>query len=324
MKDETIFAVTDIPIKVFVTPIDKHFLTYNYSTTRGFNPVAANMASLKHMHGTSASTRALDTSDGAPMSPPKEASKLVSVNLNEVLRTGVTLDDTDDADGSDAVERSNGSEVGVIPGSNNSGRDALIVLDDDLAEALYQQMIDDQIFTLRPFQIWKRRQRRFELERRLKQWREDNNIPGGIDNTLFNSPNGAGVKLTFDARNQSLLLQFAPSLLTYHFTLKLHYLFSTIPMLEFLVHAGFSERSRREVPMLARFRVECDRMQEFLVSEILAEDEAEIRAKIIVHLVQMAEAAAQCWSHHLLMLIVQALQCHPVHRLRNTWKFVDR
>jgi hypothetical protein len=95
-------------------------------------------------------------------------------------------------------------------------------------------------------------------------------------------------------------------------------------MLEFLVHAGFSERSRREVPMLARFRVECDRMQEFLVSEILAQDDAETRAKVIVHLVHMAEAAVQCWSHHLLMLIVQALQCHPVHRLKKTWKLVNR
>lgn len=302
--------------------MDKHFLTYNYSKTRGFNPVAANMVSLKH-NGAAYSSRSPNTAQGAAGTPPKDASKLVNVNLNEVIKTGASFESSDDAYGSYTTEQDMYEDRESYDYRNDNSVNALIVPDDDLLSALHQQMADDQNFTLRPLELWKRRQRRFELERRLKQWREDHMIPSGIDHIL-SSPSRVKPKFLRDSHKQSWLLQFTPSLLTYHLTLKLHYLFCTIPMLEFLVHAGFSERSRREVPMLARFRAECDRMQDFLVNEILSEEDTETRAKVIVHLVLMAETAVQCWSHHLLMLIVQALQCHPVHRLKRTWKIVNR
>jgi hypothetical protein len=121
----------------------------------------------------------------------------------------------------------------------------------------------------------------------------------------------------------SVLYIYTPSILAYNLTLKLHYLFCTIPLLEFAVHCGFASRSRSEVPMLARFRAECDRLQEFFVSEILVENDVLPRATIVMNLIQIGEAAAELWSHHLLMLVLQALQCHPVHRLKETWKLVE-
>lgn len=312
----------ELPVKVFVTPIDKQVLTYKYSKTKGFSTVAASMVALKHHFDDS-----------------NRESHTIGVNLVEAMRGYESGGSEDESVSSNDVpykgilvpEESGISPQQVLLSEQHSAtmthrETTAIVVDEELGRELSEQAKEEEKTLVRPFLLWRRRKKRKELQMKLAKWKEKNNIPIGIDTCPgpVEVLKSRAVRGLTPSCKSSVLFAFAPSLLAYNLTLKLHYLYSSIPLLEFAVHAGFSPRSRREVPMLARFRRECDRMQELFVDEVLSESETMSRATLIINLIQIGEAAARMWSHHLMMLVVQALQCHAIHRLKETWKIVER
>ena len=289
-------------VKVVVTPIDKQILTYKYSKSKGFSGVAATMLALKHASG--------DAKTGE--------TNMLGVNLTEAMK-GHESEGSDDED----PDR---NDDGFGPRNSFIGRETAIIVDEELGKELNEQVIQERRTLVRPIALWRRHKKRQLLMKKLEKWKEENNIPQGIDSSrgLVDGVIKASIiRGLLDSCKNSLLFIYSPSLLAYNMTMKLHYLYSTIPLLEFAVHAGFSSRSRRAVPMLARFRRESDRLQELFVDEVLCQEEPISRAALIISIILIGEAAARLWSHHLLMLVVQALQCHSIHRLKDTWKIVE-
>lgn len=283
-----------IPIKVFVTPIDKQILTYKYSKTKGFLGVANSMQVLRHNFAEDDDTKA--------------KANTIGVILSEAMRGYDSCGNSDDDHGDDGSPHrgvtnspidEQSSEVSFGSFSRRkrvdeeshltSKRGAAIVVNEELGRELQLQAIEEKRTLILPYQLFRRRRKRKELERKLQKWKEEHHVPSGIDSARGTTDvlKAHIVRSLSTTCKNSLLFMYSPSLLAYNLTLKLHYLYCTIPLQEFAVHCGFSSRSRQEVPLLARFREECDRMQELFVNEILLETDAMSRATLIMNLIQV-------------------------------------
>jgi hypothetical protein len=285
LQDDDIMSDLDVPVRVFVTPIDKQIMTYRYSSSSGFATVAATMNSLKH---TLLPSRHGSFNESSP------ASNTIGVNLVEVTKGYSSSESEASGDETIPAQHGNGTHApknnhGLVADPRLSFESAAIVVDEELGRELKQQADYEKELLIRPLSLWRRRKRRHELEEKLRIWKEQHNVPDGIGTSRGSSEllKARVIRSLGDSCKSSFLFQYAPSLIAYNLTLKLHYLYSTIPLLEFAVHCGFSVRSRREVPMLARFRSECDKMQELFVSEILCEDDPLARATLIMNLIQV-------------------------------------
>jgi hypothetical protein len=108
-------------------------------------------------------------------------------------------------------------------------------------------------------------------------------------------------------------------------TLRLHYLFSTIPLAELTFDLGFPKHANfgdSKVPHLDRFRLESERIQYILINEILCRDSLEGCAETIIHLIGIADICLLQHSHHVLVLIVMALKSTAVFQLTPAWDIV--
>lgn len=76
--------------------------------------------------------------------------------------------------------------------------------------------------------------------------------------------------------------------------------------------------------MLARFRRECERIQQLLIGEILSFDDAQLRAECVMALLCVAEELLDHGSHHALMIVLSSLESQSIYRLRQTWALVNR
>lgn len=108
-------------------------------------------------------------------------------------------------------------------------------------------------------------------------------------------------------------------------SLRLHYLFSTIPLAELTLDLGFPKYgsfSDSKVPHLDRFRLESERIQYILINEILCRDSLEGCAETIIYLIGIADMCLTQHSHHVLVLIVMALKSTAVFQLTPAWDIV--
>ena len=109
-------------------------------------------------------------------------------------------------------------------------------------------------------------------------------------------------------------------------TMRLHYMFCTIPILEFVVDYVYSydtkTKCRSKTPMLTRFRQESEKLQLIFIGEVLVHPDVSTRAEVIIKMITVAEFLAKMRSHHALMLIVYALHSHAIYRLKSTWAVV--
>jgi len=133
-------------------------------------------------------------------------------------------------------------------------------------------------------------------------------------------------------------------------TLRLHYLYSTIPTNEWVIgfKKGFPPPRRRKrkkkedlkqaqlrrrpfshsakpslTPMLDRFRMESQRLQATFVSFVLEAESDEKRGDVIALLLETAAHLVAMQSFHGLMVINSALLCHSVYRLKNSWLIAE-
>lgn len=121
--------------------------------------------------------------------------------------------------------------------------------------------------------------------------------------------------------SQSLFLSSDEKILANNLTLRFHYLFCTIPMYEFSIDYSYA-KNHKHTPMLNRFRLESEKLQEFVGNQILIQNDLMVRAEIIIHIIRVAEILAKLRSHHVLMMLIFALQSHSIHRLKTTWAVV--
>jgi hypothetical protein len=121
------------------------------------------------------------------------------------------------------------------------------------------------------------------------------------------------------------ILDFSVDQIAEALTLRLHYLFATIPLPEFILDLGFAKTSGSgdsNVPHLDRFRYESERIQVLLISEVLSRDTIEGCAESIMHLICIADACLMHQSHHVLVLIVMALKCTAIFQITPAWDIV--
>jgi hypothetical protein len=121
--------------------------------------------------------------------------------------------------------------------------------------------------------------------------------------------------------SQSLFLSYDDKTIANNLTLRFHYLFCTIPLYEFSIDYSFT-KNHKDTPMLNRFRLESDKLQEFVGNQILLFDDLMVRAEVIIQIIRVAELLARQRSHHVLMMLVFSLQSHSIHRLKTTWAVV--
>ena len=121
--------------------------------------------------------------------------------------------------------------------------------------------------------------------------------------------------------SQSLFLSYDEKIIAKNLTLRFHYLFCTIPLYEFSIDYGFT-KNHPQTPQLNRFRLESEKLQEFIGNQILMFDDLMVRAEVVIQIIRVAEILARQRSHHTLMMLVFALQSHSIHRLKTTWAVV--
>ena len=182
----------------------------------------------------------------------------------------------------------------------------------------------------------------FEIEPTKDRWRPGffmrrigRRLSGGSSPTKASAAKTAGSPA--DPAGQSLalniLLDFEAANIAQTLTLRLHYLFSCIPLSEFIVNPGFSydNETRNDynnvhasTPFLHRLRRESERIQALLVSEVLSLTETGTRAEAMTQLVLVGEHLARTRSHHALVMVASTLQSQAVFRLKASWAIVER
>jgi hypothetical protein len=128
-------------------------------------------------------------------------------------------------------------------------------------------------------------------------------------------------QLSSEILSQSLFLSSDEKIIANNLTLRFHYLFCTIPLYEFSIDYSYP-KNHKDTPMLNRFRLESDKIQEFVGNQILMHDDLMIRAEVIIQIIRVAEILARLRSHHILMMLIFSLQSHSIHRLKTTWAVV--
>ena len=124
----------------------------------------------------------------------------------------------------------------------------------------------------------------------------------------------------------SIFLDFQIYQVAANLTMRLHYMFCTIPMLEFVVDYVYAydakSNIRNRTPMLTRFRKESEKLQTLFIGEVLVHPDVSTRAEVVIKMIKVAEHLAKMRSHHALMLVVYALHTHAIYRLKSTWAVV--
>ena len=125
----------------------------------------------------------------------------------------------------------------------------------------------------------------------------------------------------------SIFLDFDVYQVAANLTMRLHYMFCTIPMLEFTVDYAYaydaSHAAQSRTPMLTRFRQESEKLQALFIGEVLVHPDVSTRAEVIVKMIKVAEHLGRIRSHHALMLIVYSLFSQAIYRLKSTWAVVN-
>lgn len=116
---------------------------------------------------------------------------------------------------------------------------------------------------------------------------------------------------------------FDPKDIADNLTVRLHYLFCTIPLMEFAIDFAYSAKHRDKTLYIGRLREESVRIQELLICEVLVHSDTLIRADIIMKLIATAERLGKMKSHHAMMLVVFALQSQAIYRLHHSWAIVN-
>ena len=124
----------------------------------------------------------------------------------------------------------------------------------------------------------------------------------------------------------SLFLDYKVYQVAANLTMRLHFLYCTIPMLEFVVDYVYAydakSNIRNRTPMLTRFRKESEKLQTLFIGEVLVHPDVSTRAEVVIKMIKVAEHLAKIRSHHALMLVVYALHTHAIYRLKSTWSVV--
>jgi hypothetical protein len=144
-------------------------------------------------------------------------------------------------------------------------------------------------------------------------------LNNGISTTI--KPSTHLSHLSPEILSQCLFLSYDEKIIANNFTLRFHYLFCTIPLTEFSIDYSYP-KNHKDTPMLNRFRLESEKLQEFVGNQILFHDDLMVRAEVIIQIIRVAEVLARLRSHHTLMMLIFALQGHSVHRLKTTWAIV--
>ena len=182
----------------------------------------------------------------------------------------------------------------------------------------------------------------FEMELAKDRWRPGffmrrigRRLSGGSSPTKASAATAAGSPADPAGQSSALniLLDFDAADIAKTLTLRLHYLFSCIPLSEFIVNPGFSydNETRNDynsvhasTPFLHRLRRESERIQVLLVSEVLSLAEVCTRAEAMTQLVLVGEHLARARSHHALVMVASTLQSQAVFRLKASWAIVER
>jgi hypothetical protein len=122
--------------------------------------------------------------------------------------------------------------------------------------------------------------------------------------------------------SNSVISNFDSQTIAENLTVRLHYFFSTIPLLEFGVDYGYASKLNVNTPMLSRMREEGARIQDLLISAVLTPTDAASRADVIMKLISVGERLARMRSHHALMIVVFSLQSQAIYRLKQSWAIV--